>query len=110
MMHTPGPWEVINERSDVCVRARAQTICLVTGGLDDLFESGLYGPVATANAHLIAAAPDLLAALKEALNFIEGDRDFMLGNAYPEDYAMRERIKAAIAKAEGRAELHKGQQ
>jgi hypothetical protein len=92
MMHTPGPWEVINERSDVCVRARAQTICLVTGGLDDLFESGLYGPVATANAHLIAAAPDLLAALKEA--------EEMIGGEFPSSWPIHSKIAAAIAKAE----------
>jgi hypothetical protein len=123
MMHTKGPWMVEpHSDRDELVNVVSEYVVLPDGSryahwiaeldahidMDSDVEACLEQ--VNANAHLIAAAPDLLAALKEALNFIEGDRDFTLGNAYPEDYAMRERIKAAIARAEGRAELHKGQQ
>jgi hypothetical protein len=50
--------------------------------------------VATANAHLIAAAPDLLAALKEA--------EEMIGGEFPRSWPIHSKIAAAIAKAEGR--------
>ena len=51
---------------------------------------------------LIAAAPDLLAALKDILDRFENERDIALGNGYPEDYAGITSARAAIAKAEGR--------
>lgn len=90
--HTPGPWHVPD----------APTLydgdCLLThqvwGDKRICFIEGQNVGIATAaaNASLIAAAPDLLAALKEAsdeLVLVKGS-------------ALRERIDAAIAKAEGR--------
>jgi hypothetical protein len=55
---------------------------------------------AVANARLIAAAPDLLAALEEVSQWIEGwSPNFTQDDEWP---ATNARIRAAIAKAEGR--------
>mgnify|MGYP001594620414 CR=1 FL=1 len=54
MTHTPGPWK-INRRNPCRVYLRPGIVIAVT--LQDNF------PEAEANARLIAAAPDLLAAL-----------------------------------------------
>ena len=68
--HTPGPWAV---SSSVVVVAPndprdAPVICntMDLGG-----PSGFRLSEAMANAHLIASAPDLLAALKAALTLLE---------------------------------------
>lgn len=49
--HTPGPWEVFDEINVRAVNGINRYICTCSGN-------------ARANAHLIAAAPDLLAALE----------------------------------------------
>jgi hypothetical protein len=81
--HTPGPWKIVN-RTDV----QSEPI----GGLAYVSTAGARGRTldeAIANAHLIAAAPDLLAALE----FI--DRN----NAV--DRTSTRMLRAAIAKARG---------
>lgn len=84
--HTPGEW-VVNY-DEVCVRSDAD---------DQSF--GMLVPIAAvmddnqeANARLIAAAPDLLAALQEAKHMFAGE--------YP-SHPTTERIFSAIAKATG---------
>jgi hypothetical protein len=53
------------------------------------------GPDGIANARLIAAAPDMLAALKELLfNAVHG-------NGLEAHYKTQDKARAAIAKAEG---------
>lgn len=64
MVHTPGPWDVQDP---------------LGGGPNEwIFADGLYiaevdgeREEADANARLIAAAPDLLAALKDAVEYLE---------------------------------------
>lgn len=91
--HTPGPWSV-----DGCQIVADQGAVAL----------GLYGDIedpdqTTANIRLIAAAPDLLAALKAA----EADIVAWLTNGahtaaeIAEDDVIRQ-VRAAIAKAEGR--------
>ena len=100
--HTPGPWEIDNERDEaICVWKR--------GG-----EGAISGVIATVrtttwchneqqdeqrgNARLIAAAPELLEALKACdLQLLQSNND--------SDYAREahEAALAAIAKAEGRS-------
>lgn len=84
-VHTPGPWEV----KDGVLK------CTGPYGkfLFRLVESPGTGSEAEPNARLIAAAPDMLAALKELA--VRYDPHFPSG---PLDRAL-----AAIAKAEGRA-------
>jgi hypothetical protein len=54
--------------------------------------------IAPKHARLIAAAPDLYAALKEFLDYSEGE-----GNPNLEDIpALRAKLRAALAKAEGK--------
>ncbi len=65
--HTPGPWEIDGEY----VQQVGQTglaICDVMN-MDVGGDKGWHsGPVTQANKHLIAAAPDLLEALEEAVD------------------------------------------
>jgi hypothetical protein len=57
--HTPGPW--IKEGGTVCQVDTLQTICK-TSGKDEAAQS--------ANARLIAAAPELLEALQECVRIL----------------------------------------
>jgi len=93
--HTPGPWKV-DEHNDVGAEGRhVATLSLYGDGSDD------------ANAHLIAAAPDLLEALRTAEAALAdiGDADREPGD----DVEWCERraaealplVRAAIAKARG---------
>lgn len=88
--HTPGPWKVVNFDGNVSSEIRAENGVMV---------GNPYGPAGRwaevreeheANANLIAAAPDLLEACKEAYRIIHND-------AYVNDL-----LKKAIAKAEGK--------
>jgi hypothetical protein len=93
--HTPGPWatteavttrEVDGYETTACAVNRAdvgQAIALVYAGFGD-------GP---ANARLIAAAPELLEALKDLFTVAQA-------NGWAED-ARYMRARRAIAKAEG---------
>lgn len=64
--HTPGPWRWLNEETLVADHGRRRAI-LTAYGLQTCGEDGLLRPLATdePNACLIAAAPELLQALRE---------------------------------------------
>ena len=85
--HTPGPWHVENFHGSWDV---------THGPADDASERfSVLETLSEENARLIAAAPDLLAACKEALGYEYGQPGL----------GWRQRIdllEAAIAKAEGR--------
>jgi hypothetical protein len=81
MTHTPGPWHVSYEPFPHIMRLRASEPVPVTG---EIFER--------ADARLIAAAPDLLLALKE----LETTIPYALQNSN-----IAKAARAAIAKAEG---------
>lgn len=87
--HTPGPWVALCEPTLSRYRigagfAAAESVAVV-------YMAKVDG-VTEANARLIAAAPDMLAALREA--------DSLLDSASIEGQT-RNMIRAAIAKAEG---------
>ena len=89
-MHTPGPWSAgraIPEDNTVSriVRAGDDHIAVIMD-LDGAAQE------AADNARLIAAAPDLLAALQWALSQIEDSLD-------PDHRAALESARAAIARA-----------
>lgn len=94
--HTPGPWQVGHESvskwsaGDVFA-ADGTNICAVCACPEEMFK-----PHEIADAHLIAAAPDMLAMLKTV------DANFMR-MGYAENSLARESVLAVIAKAEGRA-------
>lgn len=95
--HTPGPWEIehaedIDLPNHVGISAdKHSLLAQVVWKMEDDERS----PHCEANARLIAAAPDLLDALKTAKWMLERD--------YIDDQKMRviEKCDAAIAKATG---------
>lgn len=106
--HTAGPWIVDHStdgRSGLCVRGgdirpdcmRPPTIAKLPHG------STVRGyEEATANARLIAAAPDMLESLRVALDYIETTLAETSQEAHNKGRA-EDVVRSAIAKAEGRA-------
>lgn len=104
MEHTPGPWEAKmdydNEMSDNIISGRHTIRDKKEGwNIARIWESA---PNGKSNAHLIAAAPDLLEACYNALTDLayyldEREEDFAIDKTYQE-------LKRAIAKAEGKGE------
>lgn len=89
MSYTNGPWHKNTvENGKPKVFGNDNFYCVING---DKRES---------NAHLIASAPDLLEACKVALDTLEKmtTADFEIGH----DRLIRDMLKTAIAKAEGR--------
>jgi hypothetical protein len=111
MTHTPGPWTLANPRQtmgkweQVQIRVGNDAICDVyphgTATLKARNNRTVSARVLSAedraNARLIAAAPDLLAVLKE---FAAG-RNAVAALPLEEAIALTERVRAAISKAEG---------
>ncbi len=88
--HTLGPWTVGPLRA---ILGRAFT--LAPTQIVDKVRGGSM-EAADANAHLIAAAPDLFVALRDVLNVIAAD------DLIPETVSYMRQARAAIAKAENR--------
>ena len=88
--HTPGPWEVFDSHSGIYIldSAEQSAVCRLEWCLE-----------AEANARLIAAAPELLAALKRLWLYFGVRCD-----GTPRDWTEWREARAAIDKAEGRAE------
>lgn len=107
---TPGPWGLLVEQSyrPVCTVATIEQ----TGedfpyrGMIARLQSaehieGIDGAELTANAHLIAAAPDMAEVLDEVSGFAhQTARDRDLSDA---ELAFMRRVDAALAKARGQA-------
>jgi hypothetical protein len=87
--HTPGPWEDLSDGHWASVRTTHHA-----GHAIDCNHSGKNAAEDCANARLIAAAPDLLAALKAAR-----DWDTLAADGISDPVLSQ--ITAAIAKAEG---------
>ncbi len=83
--HTPGPWKILVPDGSMIVANGHHIASVAMGGPID-------GPEDRANARLIAAAPDLLAALKEAADFVQ---------PFNRASDLLDRIDAAIASATG---------
>ena len=96
--HTPGPWR----RAGLNIASEAETV--VASCYADSPDSVCVRPTSTdeclANARLIAAAPDLLAACKAAwlASPFNRDREFTRDN---QDFDAAQRLLSAITKAEG---------
>lgn len=98
-MHTPGPWTT-GKNGDDCAPGHA--ICHGPYVIAKVYERGYpiasggtgWAPESQADAHLIAAAPDLLATLKTLVGLLNDDLQEEAAAAW--DAAV-----AAIAKAEG---------
>jgi hypothetical protein len=101
--HTPGPWQFDDGDSEPCgvFDAQGGAICYLTDltlcGDDNCrhYVTGPTGQPDVANALLIAAAPDLLAALVDASQHIP-----VAPRLHPDDLsALQTRVLAAIDKA-----------
>jgi hypothetical protein len=88
--HTPGPWEVFNSHSGIYILDSAEqaAICKIEWCLED-----------EANARLIASAPELLSVLKRLCSKFGVD-----DNGSSRDWTEWREARAAIDKAEGRAQ------
>lgn len=95
--HTPGPWGIFNHNGTICIDNRGgdgMRPCIVDWtGFDT---NDMTRRENEANARLIASAPELLEALRKALNYLEnteGEFGIALESA--------DACRAAIRKAEG---------
>jgi hypothetical protein len=93
--HTPGPWALLDRAEN------SRTLTHITNGAHIVCTLGTTrsdgSPNHSANAHLIASAPDLLSALRFLLaDYIAIEGEKLTGSSVPADMA-----RAAIAKAEG---------
>lgn len=103
--HTPGPWRIFQTKG----KPRFYVIGIgredgrgITDGNVGLGVWDADSPEALANGRLIAAAPDLLSALRDLLDAFDICPDDLPGHEYEaivED--ARQRARAAIAKAKG---------
>ena len=100
--HTPGPWKHLDKffvgASYPCINGLSALFLIAQANRPDEAEAGytegaLNDDVAVANARLIAAAPDLLAAAERMVAATEADQHFI--------GAEHDALKAAIAKAKG---------
>lgn len=100
--HTPGPWRVTAQydgQPEVCVFAGVgdDSAPVAKAHLPTMLGAAINKQQAEANAHLIAAAPDLLAALQVA-QAVCGE---LLQSGDGIHVNARRMINAAIAKAKG---------
>jgi hypothetical protein len=93
--HTPGPWKADDKGKAVFIPLRAHHCEQL--GIQVGFVSWEDDKESLANARLIAAAPELLEALKRIAKI--GNQPY--GTDYEEIDEAREIARAAIAKAEG---------
>lgn len=94
MSHTPGPWGAhIDRHGFVTLGAGPVYI----RGPEDGFN--VAGFMSAADARLIAAAPDLLAALEELAHIVE---EIEIYGYAPNTAVTLDRAHAAIAKAKGK--------
>jgi hypothetical protein len=105
--HTPGPW-AINRTLVDGAWARFHIAGRKHGSIypicEKTFETGEDVEVAIADAHLIAAAPELLGALKDVSNYLWGSTD-QVNRPAPDGTLLGSVLKqasAAISRAEGR--------
>lgn len=103
--HTPGPWIASKFGFQVLTGDSWNTICTLKGGAEWEDGRGKYQPEYAwenqeANARLIAAAPDLLAAAKEVMATLEKHGPSVVPHLLDTDMNAGQRLRDAIAKAE----------
>lgn len=95
---TPGPWlrngDAIQSKGGTWIAARGEY-------LPEVSRQGQTAGEWEANARLIAAAPDLLAALDKLCGYIERDMEHNAPNWAPLDIPEYARACDALAKAKG---------
>jgi hypothetical protein len=104
--HTPGPWVLVHYAQGMDLPIpfmEHKTVAVFADGVKRgdvaYMQHGLYGDdQALANARLIAAAPELLGALRFILAFYEPGQTYLDTNAWKRAEAS---ARAAITKATG---------
>lgn len=100
--HTPGPWTYKRGEGRYAsahyIESHVYSTPTVISGKDQIAQCHGYEDEVVANARLIAAAPDMLAALKSARDSFD---QFVRLNRIPANTQGRRDVLAAIAKAEG---------
>ena len=97
--HTPGPWSIhtnIGRKGSVGVTADAAPCIIAIMGNDKQWPVEAHN-----NAALIAAAPDLLAALQRVTHDLENPEKDVALNRHTISTATRQMVRESIAKAEG---------
>lgn len=95
--HTPGPWEVTPYRyTKHGLQCSRSAIVSVKNGKKSIYITTeiTSGPCSDADAHLMAAAPELLECLENILSRLELDE-------YDDDAPAITKARAALAKAKG---------
>jgi hypothetical protein len=98
--HTPGPWTVDWSDDGPLIYTGDLLIASVSGSTEHIEVPGLDEQTTEANASLMAAAPDLLAALERVL---EHGEPLNLYHERSEDAEVVNQARAAIAKAKGQS-------
>ena len=103
MPHTPGPWiidKLLSDKGAPIITAKSSWLKRSRAIAKVLYEGGSEDPEVYPNALLIAAAPEILKALKNMVREWEEIVGTEEENKTPADPL--EKAKLAIAKAEGR--------
>lgn len=103
--HTPKPWTSCRGVADTVAQAQAEHNCIQdANGFDIAATVGRDNDGEEhANAHLIAAAPDLLEACEDCLHQLGTDSD-LEALSRPDKYVtLADVLRDAIAKAKGAA-------
>lgn len=112
MSHTPGPWKVGEKNCRVICEinsepfvSMAEDVCILTADDHQVLGSSEWLNVEPDNLRLIAAAPELLDALKALLVMMDREQPRKIDAALSwraNDEHARALAASAIAKAEGR--------
>lgn len=98
-VHTPGPWKIDPKTSTRIVGAGDRGIASAGGYFNNQDSAAVYAEN-EANARLISAAPDLLAAARAL--FDAPHYDHFATRLNDAEMAALDALRAAVAKAEGR--------
>lgn len=96
--YTPGPWELFNKSGVISIYKNNKEVIKWTG-----FDSSDYPEDALHNAYLIAAAPDLFAALMNLMEWVRLDMVEMQREGHAVSHLAKacDVAQAAINKAKG---------
>lgn len=102
MAHTPGPWRVHSEHADRIIVNGCCVYQVRDMTTEDGFAGNGYGQPNPIDVRLMAAAPDLLAALKDCRDWLVAICDS--NKLEPTERGYLDAATLAIARAEGRTD------
>jgi predicted adenine nucleotide alpha hydrolase (AANH) superfamily ATPase len=99
---TPGPWKYVATSDSQLIQQTRTDLLVAEVAQDETYDEAADVAEAEANAHLIAAAPELFEALTKILKHVEDMELERKGNQCTLCHTYRMIGHAALAKAEGR--------